>query len=722
MSDISRETFDPRKHYVGVVMQQGRVQLDADWNEQQAIHQHRIETEARDIIGQSGAPGSGGGFRIGFTPDKTDLVISPGRFYVDGILCELNVCTPVAVRFLDATHAEVGYWNIDGQDFQKGQWVEFLDAEMRPSLPVRILEVDAAKRTLTLLTTRSNFDTSKLQGREDLSLRRITTYTTQPYYPTTEREYPGPAFASYPDDTKLPSLNLQANHYMLIIYIDAWKRFVTPLDDGHMVEAALGGVDTSTRLQTVWQVKILPIELQSEFSSTLARHRELLEQIQEIESGGQKPGRREQQQMQDSRTQLEQEISTFVSMLTCNSSFREWDELTATLPGMMNARTDSSEAGSAGYQRLENQLYRVQVHLGSDMQEGPSFKWSRDNASVEALIESVDNNKVVVKEVGQGNGGGFSAGQWVELLNEARELNGLPGHFVRIKEIDPITGALLLEQAPPPGEGEEHTKLRRWDGGGLINANGSWIDLESGIQVQFSPGTYRNGDYWLIPARTATGDIEWPPYMVPNTNPVPQNRAGVHHHYARLARVLLVQNLQVRDCRRRFGSLTSAAMRILATNWLNDAEYPRAILKEGLHMTLDGEPDPLSVNSGSMVLTVEPTLPGEGENAFIMSGHIEVSANNIYWRWGREEEGGLAELFDKLNNFFRRPGHRPRVRVVLKGHLIWSAGENELLYLDGQSFGFRGLQSDNKTSRHALTFPSGTSARASDFESWFYLV
>src|SRR6185437_14178615 len=110
---------------------------------------------------------------------------------------------------------------------------------------------------------------------------------------------------------------------------------------------------------------ILPIELQSEFRDALSRHRELLGQLQEIESGGQRAGRREQQQMQDSKAQLEQEIATLSSTLTCNSSFSEWDALTASQPGMMNARTDSSsEAGNAGYQRLENQLYRVQVHAG----------------------------------------------------------------------------------------------------------------------------------------------------------------------------------------------------------------------------------------------------------------------------------------------------------------------------------------------------------------------
>ena len=32
--DFTRTTFDPTHHYSGVRMQQGRVQLDADWNEQ----------------------------------------------------------------------------------------------------------------------------------------------------------------------------------------------------------------------------------------------------------------------------------------------------------------------------------------------------------------------------------------------------------------------------------------------------------------------------------------------------------------------------------------------------------------------------------------------------------------------------------------------------------------------------------------------------------------
>jgi hypothetical protein len=62
--DFSRLTFNPKKRYSGVLMQQGRVQLDADWNEQVDITSHRIETETRDLIGNGGAPSENPGFEI----------------------------------------------------------------------------------------------------------------------------------------------------------------------------------------------------------------------------------------------------------------------------------------------------------------------------------------------------------------------------------------------------------------------------------------------------------------------------------------------------------------------------------------------------------------------------------------------------------------------------------------------------------------------------------
>ena len=45
-ADLTRSTDRPDQHYRAVRMQQGRVQLDAEWNEQQDILNRRIETES----------------------------------------------------------------------------------------------------------------------------------------------------------------------------------------------------------------------------------------------------------------------------------------------------------------------------------------------------------------------------------------------------------------------------------------------------------------------------------------------------------------------------------------------------------------------------------------------------------------------------------------------------------------------------------------------------
>ena len=54
--DFTRLTFDNTRHYRNVRRQQGRVDVDADWNEQSDITSHRIEIEARDVIGACGVP------------------------------------------------------------------------------------------------------------------------------------------------------------------------------------------------------------------------------------------------------------------------------------------------------------------------------------------------------------------------------------------------------------------------------------------------------------------------------------------------------------------------------------------------------------------------------------------------------------------------------------------------------------------------------------------
>ena len=68
--DFSRCRFDPEKHYTAVLEQQGRVQLDADANEQRAIDAHRLATETIDVIGATGAPKHAAGFAISLRSDN----------------------------------------------------------------------------------------------------------------------------------------------------------------------------------------------------------------------------------------------------------------------------------------------------------------------------------------------------------------------------------------------------------------------------------------------------------------------------------------------------------------------------------------------------------------------------------------------------------------------------------------------------------------------------
>jgi hypothetical protein len=111
---------------------------------------------------------------------------------------------------------------------------------------------------------------------------------------------------------------------------------------------------------------------------------------------------------------------------------------------------------------------------------------------------------------------------------------------------------VTLKKAPP-SQVWRNALLRRWDQragitqtGGLrlsdkdnaALASADWQTLEDGIQVRFrlAPNArYRTGDYWLIPARTATGDIEWP--RTGGSEPQVLPPRGVRHHYAPLAGV-----------------------------------------------------------------------------------------------------------------------------------------------------------------------------------------
>lgn len=433
--DFSRKTFRKEQHYNRVLQQQGRVQTDADWNEQVDIQLYRTETEATDVIGRAGVPKKDNGFEIGLASGGRDLTIAPGRIYVEGQLCEL----------------------------------------------------EAAAR-----------------------------YTTQPYLPHPEFTSPSSPPSSPPHDT----LSLPTGNYL--VFLDAWKLEVSALDDKLIREVALGGPDTTRRSKNVWQVKLLRLSENSPPSG---------------------------------------------SPPDCKSSLAQFQQHTLAGDGKLNARAKPAKPednpcvlpAQAGYNLLENQLYRVEIQRGGPLNQA-TFKWSRD--TVETSIKEISGSLLKVGDTGKDQVLGFAGGQWVEIVHDESTLKGPPNPLVQIDKIGPGPNEITLKTSVNQFKNFSGKKLRRWDQTGTsaqgVSATPGWIELEGGVQVEFSAGNYRAGDYWLIPARTATGEIEWPPFEIPNKNPIAQLPRGIRHHYCQLAVIRSVSGVitLIEDCRKLFPALT----------------------------------------------------------------------------------------------------------------------------------------------------------------------
>lgn len=399
MGDISRNTFDRKKHYTSVRMQQGRLQLDSDWNEQADIQRYLEQIQIRDCIGLSGAPQADDHhFQLTVANGGSDLTIAPGRIYVDGILCELD---------------------------------------------------------------------------------QAASYLKQPYFP-------------------LAALPTSKGTY--IAYLDVWQRHISAIEDPGLREIALSHIpDTTTRTQTVWQLKL--------------------------------------------------------------TSSQDWSTLQTPRQPTIVARIEAASGNSqarVGDQGLGNQLYRVEIHKIEQKDKlNVYFKWSRDNASIARSIQSFKekDNILVISTFGQDESEFFQPGQWIEITDDARELHNLPGTLVRLTggtagnllafdpntiDGDPITAANFPLQY--------HPKVRRWETNaqsnqaiGLIDeGKQAWQALELGLSVQFtSPlpssvqaqSPYQPGDYWLLPVR-ANQTIETTPW---HNRPLLAD--GIEHHYCALAEV-----------------------------------------------------------------------------------------------------------------------------------------------------------------------------------------
>ena len=260
--DFSRNTFKPQKNYHAVRMQQGRVILDADWNEMVDIVNDQRTVALRNMIGAHG--GLGDSFKVTFAgegttwckeseadSDQPGIYLHAGQYYANGYACTLAETIPFAeqLHFPGATEHK-----------------------------------------------------QEALGKED------------------------------------------SNQWLL--YLDVWERHLTAIEDPELAEPALGGADTTTRTQIVWQVKMLRIH--------------------------------DRDEPIDSKNLLE---------------LSEWRHLT-------HSRNHSIRMTNPGY-ATENELFRIEIHDGNvdeneendgerDSANKPvTWKWSRDNASIAFPIQHI---------------------------------------------------------------------------------------------------------------------------------------------------------------------------------------------------------------------------------------------------------------------------------------------------------------------------------------------
>jgi len=528
--DATRDTFNPNKHFYRALAQQGRVWLEADWNEQTNILLHYLQMLGADLIGPH-AGTNDNDFKIIFDDElKSDFLINAGHYYVNGLLCELEPVEIEIVEFPAKNQVKVGAWSAQHFLLQKNQWLYLIDQKSsQPILKklVRLVKVEPAKQLLTLdledETWKKLFD-DKVEG-ETLKISLPLAYTAQPDYSAEKLK----------DDTYL-------------IYLDVWERHVTFIEDESDItpgirEVALGGPDTTTRSKLVWQVKVKPVEKVVE---------------------GQKPF---------------QDYSNFLQALS------QPDGYPGTGTGRIKARAKQSAidntdpciiAPNARYRGTQNQLYRVEIHEGGKVGDA-TFKWSRENSSVvfplltPVQVGTSETVTVTLAHLGWDDRLSLSEKNWVELVDDDHSLQNLAEPLFQVTAIErgiDFRLTLTRTQKTASTVGQDLTKhpyLRRWDQKGdmaiggvlkVVEQTNDWTSLEAGIQIQFQPAAqnnqkkiYRNGDYWLMPARTATG-VEW---LGSSDNPAAQLPHGVQHHYAPLAVISVADGIPTPkyDCRRK---------------------------------------------------------------------------------------------------------------------------------------------------------------------------
>jgi len=337
-----------------------------------------------------------------------------------------------------------------------------------------------------------------------------------------------------------------------VVYLDLWERTVAAAQDAALMEPALGGADTVTHGRLVAQVGT-------------RRWRP--------DGGGGEDG----------------------GVPRVAAVHAGWD---AAVPPLEERGRLAARRRQPAAEELENLLYRVEIHrpgggeVGAEVGAGDegrdprlaTFKWSRHNAAIAFPVDSVHAGEVEIAPSGR-DLDGLAVGAVVELVDHDTAVLATPGTLRRVVAVDQSRHRVTVDPAPPPLDGDGPLALRLWDqsGRGLRNdlaldaTEGEWLPLEKGVEVRFGyQGDYRVGDYWWIPARTATADVDWPEDADGTARELPPH--GIEHATAPLALLsYTAEGYRLTDLRNTFHPHAVDAVR-KAGDWMDGDLELRACL------------------------------------------------------------------------------------------------------------------------------------------------
>ena len=547
--DFSRDVSSVPDGYRRVLLQQGRVLLDADYNDQVAImlqYQQQLIRALTTVRTTSTAePGgamatsalayatTGDNFRV--IADKLNgLKVKRGWYFVDGLLASAEAEEAVPLEFGSGRayllYLDVWEQCVTAAEDKKGEFrepaLDGADTTIRTRVQHRVSQWELKEKDYNKFCSDLAPQTRALRKKlqENARVQKPNLAITIPKLKTPMLTVAGPS-----PEFALRRLMLVLSGVLplllLIILSFAWRSWPDFFD-----------IAVATAFVLV---------------SAVLLHRDTLpEQIANQQREQQKAQEKFLEKLGAEVAKLSKNLEADYSVLVGKYNMfvnnavnlllrpRELEEMTGTIGShfselvrakhrtMPQLRVQDShvsvEEERPIYRGWRNQLYRVEIHQGGDGKPA-CFKWSRHNGSLLFAVEDekpsskqprvLDTKTKTINIVARQAESDAINGHWVELL-PADETGERTPQLRKVTEVNyagqPRTLTLTLDMSATRPE-----FVRVWDHQpestaaptacphGTIPVGDCSYLLEDGLEIKFTskPDEYRPGDYWLIKVR-----------------------------------------------------------------------------------------------------------------------------------------------------------------------------------------------------------------------------